>query len=777
MTIKQADALERARRRASERDAVCGYLCSLMPQLDQQAALGLLADAGSGGPRSLARIAAYLSEHPDPLRTGPGDLPAPLRRVAFHLHRLGQQWVVLPCCAGCGKARARLVARDPSSGGFLCGGCYERRDHQGVCARCGRTGAVALRGAEGRICRPCYDGDPKRHEPCARCGAVARVARRDADGTARCFRCAPPAPAHTCHRCGRTAPAAAHTEFGAVCHRCYRAPEGECGKCGRLRPVKKRADEQGPALCAGCYRGRVATCSRCGRERPCWYAATSAPLCQNCVRWRTDVCHRCGHQRRVVARWPIGATCKHCYAYLRGHPEPCPVCAGVRPLIGYGPGGERVCGPCAGVKVDHDCVRCGASLGVRNRGRCARCHLSDRLEQMTVQAADGPNRAHIRALTAVLAASSRPRGVLKWLEESHGAGLLAALAGSARPITHEALDELPASHAVYHVRDLLVASGILPARNEHLARVEPWLQRVLAGKPPGHRSVILPYAQWYVLRRARRRSERHAPVYVAAAARERISAAIMLLDRLHEIGVELGDLTQTQLEDWLLAHPSRRERIRAFITWTTRHRLTGRLTVPRRTGVEPAQFLEESELQRQLARCIEDRAMPLALRVTGALVLLYGLQLPRVARLTREDVLRDGERTLLRVGARAVPVPPRLADLLHQLAETPTGPGLLGDIAAQRCWLLPGRIPHRPPDVRALGESLSRHGVTAQVGRNSALLALAGDLPAPLLADATALRIKTATQWTRRGRRDATAYLAARRLLPADTPRSPRVSS
>ena len=57
-----------------------------------------------------------------------------------------------------------------------------------------------------------------------------------------------------------------------------------------------------------------------------------------------------------------------------------------------------------------------------------------------------------------------------------------------------------------------------------------------------------------------------------------------------------------------------------------------------RPAAAPASFLDDSEQARQLRTCLNDTGMPLDLRVAGALVLIYGLTLSRIAYLTRDDI-------------------------------------------------------------------------------------------------------------------------------------------
>ncbi|MET7738510.1 hypothetical protein ABZT02_45780 [Streptomyces sp. NPDC005402] len=54
------------------------------------------------------------------------------------------------------------------------------------------------------------------------------------------------------------------------------------------------------------------------------------------------------------------------------------------------------------------------------------------------------------------------------------------------------------------------------------------------------------------------------------------------------------------------------------------------------------------------------------------------------------------------------------------------------------------------------------HGLPAHPSRNTALLALAADLPASVLSDTLGISISAALHWTRRAARDWNMYLAAR---------------
>jgi hypothetical protein len=95
-----------------------------------------------------------------------------------------------------------------------------------------------------------------------------------------------------------------------------------------------------------------------------------------------------------------------------------------------------------------------------------------------------------------------------WLQTTASSQLLGRLAASGEPISHATLDALPAGHDECYVRALLVRTNVLPPRQESLDRISPWLDRLLAERPPRHVQLLQPYVQWELLRKARRRSAR-----------------------------------------------------------------------------------------------------------------------------------------------------------------------------------------------------------------------------------------------------------------------------
>jgi hypothetical protein len=150
------------------------------------------------------------------------------------------------------------------------------------------------------------------------------------------------------------------------------------------------------------------------------------------------------------------------------------------------------------------------------------------------------------------------------------------------------------------------------------------------------------------------------------------------------------------------------------------------------------------------------------IRVAGTLILLFGVTITRVSTVTTDDITttNDGD-TAITIGAKPIPLPPRLATLVTRLAAEARSPSTLRN-PNPRPWLFPGRPPTRPTSPSAFSRILHQHGITPHVGRNAALIDLAGDLPAPVLADILGLNASTTAKWARRTKRDWTGYLAAR---------------
>lgn len=182
-----------------------------------------------------------------------------------------------------------------------------------------------------------------------------------------------------------------------------------------------------------------------------------------------------------------------------------------------------------------------------------------------------------------------------------------------------------------------------------------------------------PYVLWYLLRRAERRSKsRHYRIASASYLKTRIAVALELLTWLDDKKIPLGTLTQGTLDAWLAAGNTRHYTIRDFLTWATDRGLVGPLKVPPLPTQDPAHMLNETDRWQLLHRCLTDESMAPDVRAAGGLIRLVGLPLARIRNLTIEQLTSDGRRAQLAVGDHPLLLPPRLARLLHRLAQSPS---------------------------------------------------------------------------------------------------------
>ncbi|MFF7489484.1 hypothetical protein ACFZBC_28900 [Streptomyces luteogriseus] len=142
-------------------------------------------------------------------------------------------------------------------------------------------------------------------------------------------------------------------------------------------------------------------------------------------------------------------------------------------------------------------------------------------------------------------------------------------------------------------------------------------------------------------------------------------------------------------------------------------------------------------------------------------MLLYGMPITRIAALTRSDLTGGIEPRLL-VGTHPTALPPLVHRLLLRQAEHSEPKSSIGRITPQAAWLFPGYAAGTHRSAADLARKLRLHHLPARIGRNTALLALAADLPASVLSETLGISITAALKWTRRAARDWNAYPAAR---------------
>jgi hypothetical protein len=111
--------------------------------------------------------------------------------------------------------------------------------------------------------------------------------------------------------------------------------------------------------------------------------------------------------------------------------------------------------------------------------------------------------------------------------------------------------------------------------------------------------------------------------------------------------------------------------VRYFLAWASRRSLLSQLSIPGIPRRDPARILDEDERWHQLSRLLNDIALPADIRAAGAVGLLYGLPTARIRHLRKDHLREHNGQTHLAIGSSPVLVPPKVATILRQLAETP----------------------------------------------------------------------------------------------------------
>ena len=306
---------------------------------------------------------------------------------------------------------------------------------------------------------------------------------------------------------------------------------------------------------------------------------------------------------------------------------------------------------------------------------------------------------------------------------------------------------------------MLTAARALAARDEELARAGLWLTEILETiGPAADRRLVQAYATWQVMRRLRASAAATArPRTPTAHARNNIRAAVSFLAWLRSCGTTISACGQADVDQWLNTGPSACL-ARDFLAWAASRRYCQPLTIPappRTTG--PA--ISQDQRWALAARLLHDTTLEPTDRVAGCLLLLYGQPLSRIAAMTTSQITRRDDQTLIRLGRHDVPVPGPLADAALQLTKHGRSYRGVGSPPATT-WLFPGHLPGLPITPASLGERFRATGIYAQTGRRAALLDLAAQLPAAVLADLLGLHETTAAKWMHQAGGDWSRYAA-----------------
>lgn len=407
------------------------------------------------------------------------------------------------------------------------------------------------------------------------------------------------------------------------------------------------------------------------------------------------------------------------------------------------------------------CATCGEPADLMRDGRCPRCTLAGRVTDLLSEDTSSVP-ASLRPLAAALTDVDNPYTVLAWLRRSPSARLLGRLAADPATLNHECLDALPRMASTAYVRGLLVTAGLLSPRDENLALLISWSARTLARLTPQHTTLVRPFADWHIIRDARKRSASGRYTYAAYKSDcSNIRAAIALLAWLNAQQITPARLQQHHLDTWAADRPSLRSCAVPFVRWAcARHLTPGPLILNHPPSQLAVNFDADDVHARQLRRCLNDTSLPPEIRITGALIRLYALPVTKIVELTTDQLRRDDSHAYLTIRCHPVLLPPKLAQLINDYQQHQNVPGQLGGHHTR--YLLPGQRPGQPRNPAGLAGAMRRFGLPARAARNTAMVQALADLPPMLIADLIGIHPATAERWSALAAERWSEYVANR---------------
>jgi hypothetical protein len=431
--------------------------------------------------------------------------------------------------------------------------------------------------------------------------------------------------------------------------------------------------------------------------------------------------------------------------------------------VAYLEAGRIVCASCAGAISIFACPECGCEDHPYGSSRCARCILRERLTELLTDPATRGIRQELRPVFDALAGSERPQTGIWWLRKKPGIGprLLGQMARGEIPISHDTFRHLPSDRAHNYLRELLAALGVLPPYEARIERMLPWLDTKLAGMPDEHSELLRRYARWHLLRQLRRAAdEGRLTKPMIDAARSRITAAARFLAFLAESGIDAATAPQVMLENYQVRYGVTLSAEHSFIAWLRTTSTNTALRIPTPAPYTPAVTVSDAKRWSDVKRLLHDDAIRPYTRIAGLFTLLFAQPLARIVAMSTQQVaLNDDGRVSVTFQSIPIEMPAPVDRLVREHLER-RGKTLYA--GRDTGWLFPGGNPGRPLETENIRNQLVAVGIHPYESRKAALYQLAGEVPAPVLAELIGITPKNAVGWAKLAARDWSGYLTHR---------------
>ncbi|WP_245556896.1 Fis family transcriptional regulator [Jongsikchunia kroppenstedtii] len=253
----------------------------------------------------------------------------------------------------------------------------------------------------------------------------------------------------------------------------------------------------------------------------------------------------------------------------------------------------------------------------------------------------------------------RPNSGLTWIRQAHVKTFLKALAAQ-KEITHEAVDTLPPSRTTNYVRALLAEHGVLPVRDELLARFEVWAINKQAKVIDTEQQMIIDqFRRWGLLRHLRSSSPISNSAFLRA--KQSFTVAIEFCNWLTlERGLTVTQISQHELDAWQAGGTSTRGHVYRFIRWAIATRIIpSYLTlVPHRRGT--AARLDAESQTAAVDKAVYADDLTDRDRLAAILIIVFGQPVEKIANLTWDDIVVTDPAVVLHLGEYPIKLPPPL---------------------------------------------------------------------------------------------------------------------
>ncbi|WP_288438763.1 hypothetical protein [uncultured Gordonia sp.] len=469
---------------------------------------------------------------------------------------------------------------------------------------------------------------------------------------------------------------------------------------------------------------------------------------------RYEPCERCGQAYLTAAWWQDTPICCYCYNQAKRLVGQCVECGHSGIVPGRTTAGHYLCRTCSGIRLNVDCVECGAEAELYRHGHCWRCELAHQVDELLTNPHTGTINSQLVGLAEALKQMPRPNSGVTWLRNPTVRTILQEIA-AVDAVDQQLLNSLPVNRSAVHIRALLDEHGIAGARVDFRTRFTTWADSKLATlTSPDNQLVMRSYIQWHLSRRF----DDNCTNGTFLAAKQGVTVAIDFLNFLDVLQVPIRDIDQSQVDTFIATGSETNRLLNRFLPWAIKtYRLPPLTISPHRRGTTRA--LTETEQVEQLTKLFANEQLTPRDRLAATLIVVFGQATHKVAALRWDQIDRDGTCTIT-LGTHPITLESPLDQLVVEVAESTTNRQTAAHSAS--VWVFPGYQPGNHLGESHLRLRLKALGFPSLATRLGTWQTITQTAPPPVLADALGIHPQTAIQHALRGSSQFGAYVAER---------------